>query len=162
MAIFSSTPGSQTEGRASRIIGQDTSISIIAPGMKVVGETETTGVLKIDGTIEGIVRADGQVLISKGGLVIGDIFTKEAVIGGEVRGNIHADQRVEVQPGSRIEGDVTTPSLVVQDGGELNGRLHMGTPAPKVGSKQSLAFQKSKVTHSDPGTESKRLVAASA
>ncbi|MFQ5705062.1 MAG: polymer-forming cytoskeletal protein [Gemmatimonadales bacterium] len=162
MAIFSSTTSDQTGGRAPRTIGQDTSISILAPGIKVVGEVETSGVLKIDGTVEGTVRADGQVLIAKGGLVTGDIFTKEVVVGGEVRGNIHADQRVEVQPGSRIEGDVTTPSLVVQDGGELNGRLHMGTPAPKLSSKNGPTFRKTKVASSNARHASEELVAASA
>ena len=159
MAIFSATSSDRPDGRALRTIGQGNSISILAAGMKAVGEMETSGVLKIDGTVEGTVRADGQVLIPNGGLVIGDIFTKEAVVGGEVRGNIHADQRVELQAGSRIEGDITTPSLVVQDGAELNGSLHMGAPAPKIDPKKNLERNKAGRPSSGAGVTGEELMA---
>ena len=109
-------PGSQREP----------GLSVIAPGMRVEGELVTDGVVKIEGTVVGSVRADQQVLVAKGGLVEGDIHTKEAIVGGEVRGSVLATERVEVQASSVVQGDIVTQRIVVHEGGEVNGHLRMG------------------------------------
>ena len=44
------------------------SLSIIAAGMRVEGELRTDGVVKIEGTVVGSVRAEQQVLVAKGGI----------------------------------------------------------------------------------------------
>lgn len=104
-------------------------LSIIGPGMKVVGDVTAEGVVKIEGAVTGTVKAGRQVLIAKGGLVEGDVLTREAIVGGEVRGAIIAEERVEVQATSVVFGDLTTRRLLVQDGGEINGVIRMGEEA---------------------------------
>jgi cytoskeletal protein CcmA (bactofilin family) len=94
--------------------------------MRVVGELETTGVVKVEGIVEGSVRADQEVLVAKEGLVQGDIHTRQAIVGGRVVGSIHGFERVEVQQDSSIQGDITTKRLVVHEGGEVNGNIRMG------------------------------------
>ena len=63
-------------------------ISIIGPGMRVAGDCETEGTLRIEGVVEGTVRAGKAVVVGKDGLVQGDINTQDAVIGGRVTGII--------------------------------------------------------------------------
>jgi cytoskeletal protein CcmA (bactofilin family) len=75
------------------------------------------------------VQAGRQVLVAKGGLVEGDVVTREAIIGGEVRGSIQASERVELQTTSLVHGDIATHRLLVQEGGEINGVLRMGEGA---------------------------------
>jgi cytoskeletal protein CcmA (bactofilin family) len=104
-------------------------LSIIAATMRVVGDVESDGVVKIEGRVEGSVRVARQVLVAKGGLVDGEIQAREAIIGGEVRGNISATERLEIQPQSVVHGDITTKLLLVQEGGEVNGVIRMGTGA---------------------------------
>jgi cytoskeletal protein CcmA (bactofilin family) len=96
--------------------------------MRVEGELVTDGVVKIEGTVVGTVRAEQQVLVAKGGMVEGDIHTREAVLGGEVRGAILAHERVEVQATSVVHGDIATQRIVVHEGGEVNGHVRMGDP----------------------------------
>lgn len=122
-----SSPRGEADRNAGAREGQQ-ALSILAKGMRVVGEIESDGVVKIEGRVEGSVRAKGQVLVVKGGLVEGDIFTREAVVGGEVRGAIFADERVEMQASSKIHGDVTTPQIIIQEGGEINGNVRMANP----------------------------------
>jgi cytoskeletal protein CcmA (bactofilin family) len=98
--------------------------------MRVVGELITEGVVKVEGTVEGTIRARREVLVAKGGHVDGDIHTREAVIGGQVSGSILAEERVEVQQGSTVTGDISTKKLVIQEGGEVNGQLRMGEVTP--------------------------------
>ena len=104
----------------------ENALSIVASGMKVVGELVTDGAVKIEGIVEGSLRADHEVLVAKGGLVQGDIETRQAVIGGRVVGSILAHERVEVQADSVVQGDIRTMRLVVHEGGEVNGHVRMG------------------------------------
>ena len=112
------------------------SLSIIGVGLHVVGEMATEGIVKIEGSVNGSIRATRQVLVTKGGLVQGDVYTTEAIVGGEVRGCIYADDRIEVQDTSVIHGDIATKRLMVQEGGEVNGHIRMGEPrALELGAK---------------------------
>ncbi len=104
----------------------DTGLSIIGTGMRVVGDITAEGVVKIEGTVVGTVRAGRQVLVGKGGEVEGDVISREAIIGGEVRGSIRADERVEIQASCVVHGDIAAKRLLVQEGGEINGVVRMG------------------------------------
>src|SRR5213082_609917 len=76
-------------------LDSEAGLSIIGTGMRVVGDITADGVVKIEGTVVGTVRAGRQVLVGKGGEVEGDVISREAIIGGEVRGSIRADERIE-------------------------------------------------------------------
>ena len=121
MAIFTEKGHSAPESEAG--------LSIIGPGMRVVGDINADGVVKIEGTVVGTVRAGRQVLVGTGGEVEGDVIAREAIIGGEVRGSIRADERVEIQATSVIHGDIAAKRLLVQEGGEINGVVRMGEAA---------------------------------
>src|SRR5438034_3857031 len=89
----------------------ETGLSIIGAGMRVVGDITAEGVVKIEGTVVGTVRAGRQVLVGKGGEVEGDVISREAIIGGEVRGSIRADERVEIQSTSVVRSEEHTSEL---------------------------------------------------
>jgi cytoskeletal protein CcmA (bactofilin family) len=101
-------------------------LSVIAAGMKIVGDIESTGVVKIEGIVEGAIRGARQLLLGRQGTVHGDIRAHEVVIGGTVVGTIIADERVEIQGTSSVQGDIHTKSIVVLEGGVINGNVRMG------------------------------------
>jgi len=107
----------------------DAALTIIAPSTRVVGEIHSTGVVKVEGLVNGTVKAERQVLIAKEGTIEGDVSSGEVVVGGRVEGGVHATDRVEVQAGAVVHGDVTTHRLVVQEGGEVNGVIKMAGEA---------------------------------
>ena len=104
----------------------DAVISIIAAGMKVTGDCETDGTLRIEGTVVGSVRAGKAVVIGKNGLVDGHVVTADAVIAGRVTGTVRADSRLEVQASSVIDGEVAARRMQLEEGAVLNGTLRMG------------------------------------
>lgn len=99
--------------------------SVIAAGLKIVGDVETAGTLKIEGTVQGSIRGARQVTVGRTGVIQGDIQAEEIVIGGRVVGTVNASDRVEIQANSVIEGDIHTRSIVVFEGGLLNGNVRM-------------------------------------
>lgn len=100
-------------------------ISIIGPGMKVVGDCETDGTVRIEGAVQGSVQAAKAVVVGKDGVVIGDISTQDAVISGRVEGAVIAHSRLELQASCRIDGEVHTPRLQLEEGAVLNGSVQM-------------------------------------
>jgi cytoskeletal protein CcmA (bactofilin family) len=125
MSIFTKPPTEKVPMR-NDAPPPEAGLSVIASGMKIVGDIESTGVVKIEGIVEGAVRGARQLLLGRQGTVHGDIKAHEVVIGGTVIGTIVAEERVEIQGTSRVEGDIHTKSIVVLEGGVINGNVRMG------------------------------------
>lgn len=104
----------------------ETVISIIGPGMQVIGECSTDGTIRIEGTVQGTVRAGKAVVVGKDGAVDGDVFTQDAVISGRIRGTLIAESRLELQATCRIEGEVRARRMQLEEGAILNGIVQMG------------------------------------
>ena len=120
-------PGVRDEGTAA----PESVISIIGPGMTIVGSVETDGTVRIEGTVDGSIRAGKAVVIGKQGLVTGDISTQDAVISGRVEGTLVAASRLELQSTCHIDGEVHTRRMQLEEGAVLNGNVHMGQDLPK-------------------------------
>lgn len=114
-------------GSALRVVQGDSAISIIGPGMHIVGDLVTNGTVRVDGRIEGTVRAGKAVVLSKDGEIVGDVFTQDAVIGGRVTGIVVAESRLELQSTSVIEGEIRAPAqhLKLDEGARFNGQIRM-------------------------------------
>lgn len=129
MPIFgkqSNSDGRMAKDSSSAQQGRDNVISIIGPGMRVVGDCETDGTLRIEGSVEGTVRAAKAVVIGKDGQVQGDVITQDAIVGGRVTGAVVAESRLELQATCVIEGDIRARRIKLDEGGRVNGSIHTG------------------------------------
>lgn len=105
-------------------------LSIVAAGMKVTGDVDTSGVIKVDGEINGSITGARQVLLGRGGIVRGNVAGGEVVIGGAVEGSVTAAERLELQSTASVKGDIDTRSIVVVEGARINGLVRMSEAAP--------------------------------
>ena len=101
-------------------------ISIIGPGMKVIGDCHTDGTVRVEGTVEGSVHAGKAVVVGKQGVVRGNVVTQDAVISGRVEGTLVAESRLELQATCQIEGEIQTRRMQLEEGAVLNGTVKMG------------------------------------
>lgn len=127
MAMFNKETQNRTDTHA--LPGSEAALSIIANGMKIVGDIETTGVVKVDGQIHGSVTGARQVLLGRGGSVNGNVFAEEVVLGGVVNGAVVAAARLEMQATAVVNGDIETRSIVVLEGARINGGVRMSDSA---------------------------------
>jgi len=104
----------------------ETVISIIGPGMTVVGDCDTEGSIRIEGGVKGSVRAGKAVVVGEHAWVEGDITTQDAVLSGKVTGRVISGSRLELKQTSRIQGDVHARRLELEEGAILNGTVNMG------------------------------------
>jgi len=158
MAIFSQqdAPQKPAPEPPKRRGAQQPSLSVISSDLRIIGDLETDGVVKIEGQVEGTIRAGSQVLISQGAHIKGDIYTKEAVLGGEVEGVVQAEERVEVQATALVNGDIVTKRIVVLEGGRVNGAIKMdgsggGDSGSARSSSSSVTYPASSKPKDDPG-----------
>lgn len=102
-------------------------MSIIGPGMSIVGDVVTDGTVRVEGRIEGTIRAGKSVIVGKGGEITGDVLTQDAIIGGRVRGTVVAESRLELQATCDIEGQVRARAqyLQLEQGARFNGQVQM-------------------------------------
>jgi cytoskeletal protein CcmA (bactofilin family) len=101
-------------------------ISIIGMGMTVTGDCETDGVIRVEGTVSGNVRAGKAIVVGKDGLVDGNMYTQDAVIAGRVLGSVNAVSRLELQPTSHILGDIEARRMKLEEGATLQGQVAVG------------------------------------
>ena len=128
MAIFGGKNGATVDkGKPGPPRPNESSMSIIGPGMRIKGDLVTEGTVRVEGTIEGTIRAGKAVVVGKEGEVIGDVVTQDAVVGGRVRGTVTAESRLELQATAQIEGQISARAqhLVLEEGCRFNGQVQM-------------------------------------
>jgi len=101
--------------------------TVIGPGSLIKGDLHSKGTLRIDGNVEGNIRADATVIIGEKGVVKANVSAAHVVIGGTVHGNVHGREKVEVLSTGRMYGDVSTAAskFVVAEGVIFEGRCTM-------------------------------------
>ncbi|MCC7002613.1 MAG: polymer-forming cytoskeletal protein [Gemmatimonadaceae bacterium] len=124
--------------------GENT-LSIVSAGTTICGDIECSGVLKVEGRIEGSVRKARQVMLAKEGAIQGDVIAGEVVVGGVIDGAVTATERLELQHTAVVNGDITTRSIVVMEGARINGGLKMTEIALVTGAEQPSDSREAKI-----------------
>lgn len=106
-------------------------VTLVARNTRVVGTLHFTGVLNIEGTIEGDIFAEdgtkSEVAVLEHGVVKGQIKSPRVVINGHVQGDIHASGQLFVAAKAVIEGSVHYRLIEMEKGAEISGNIiHLG------------------------------------
>ena len=109
-----------------RDIKEGTLSSFVGNGTKLTGDITFKGMLRVDGFLTGhITSGDGTLLIGTNGQVDANMEVAVATIHGIVNGDVIATQRIEIGRTAKVAGNIQTPSLVVEQGGILEGSCRM-------------------------------------
>jgi cytoskeletal protein CcmA (bactofilin family) len=98
--------------------------TVIGSGTFVSGELNSKGTVRIDGTLEGRVRAD-WIVVGQSGTVGGSITCRGVIVGGKTEGTIHANELVDIKEKGEVVGDIYTLRLAVSEGGTFEGHSYM-------------------------------------
>ncbi len=98
--------------------------SLIGVNSRFTGEIDTKGTIRIDGYVEGNIRAD-WVIIAEKSHVKGNIHARGIVVGGRIEGNLHAKEIVELKNKGQVNGEIFTTKLTVVEGALFEGRSSM-------------------------------------
>lgn len=130
-------------------------VSVIGPGMEIVGDIKCDGTVRVEGKVKGSIKATKSVVVGTGGTITGDIETQDVVVAGTVDGTVSGASRVELQETCRVQGDIRSRRIKLDEGGRVEGRLHMGAESaaarPKAPAQQQTDVADRKPSFSAAG-----------
>lgn len=85
------------------------------------------GAVRIDGTYNGEIHSDGALIVGKDAQIQGTLAVGELILNGTFSGEVHAKRRVVVHKTGILSGSLHTAALVVEEGGVVEGEVHMKT-----------------------------------
>ncbi len=102
------------------------STTIIGAGTIINGDIESSGDIRIDGTLIGNINGKAKVLIGSDGVVEGAVKGRQADVLGRVTGQMDVKEVLQLRGKCNIDGDIYAGKLEVEPTATFNGRCHMG------------------------------------
>lgn len=112
---------------------QNLAMTFISKGSEVKGDVHVSGNLRVDGVIQGNVRAEGDLEVSVGGLIEGkNVSARNIVIHGTVKSTLVAEGMLRIHNQGEVQGDVTAQALDIESGARFVGYSHTGKPGAEL------------------------------
>lgn len=121
-------------GKNSKTFGD---VTYIAAECQIEGTVHVNGNARIDGKLEGMLQASGDVVIGQDALVKANIEAKTVSVSGEVHGNVQTSDTLQLSSTARLYGDIFTKQFSVEQGARFVGTSHLFEEAAAVPERQS-------------------------
>ncbi|MDT8418545.1 MAG: polymer-forming cytoskeletal protein, partial [Lutibacter sp.] len=99
--------------------------NVVGKNTSIVGEVNSEGDFRIDGTVEGTIKTAGRVVIGALGSVDGKIICENADVEGKISGELLVNNLLTLKATAKISGEVTIGKLLVEPGAEFNATCIM-------------------------------------
>lgn len=130
-----------------RVKGNRT-ITIIAEGVKIEGKLQSPGSIRIDGTVNGDIVVERELIVGKEGEVEANVKTENAVIAGLLKGDMIASGEVEITSTGKFIGNLTQKEalLTIDKGGLFKGEsiISENKDIFKIEDKEIISKEKTK------------------
>lgn len=154
--MFGSKKENNSESRIAvgikKSISSDTRTSggthtIIGSTVRIEGNINCKGDLRIDGQIKGNIKATGRLVQGHQSIIEGDVDCVNAELEGTVIGRVNCSELLTVKSSAKIEGEVVMKKLSVEPGAIFNVTCKVqGQGAEKGSEGSTLASTKVKTT----------------
>ena len=119
-------------------------VNRISLGTNIKGNITTNGDIRIDGSLDGNLSAQGKLVVGNTGKVKGEIQCKNSDIEGEIKGKIVVKELLSLKRTSKLTGDIITDKLAIEPGAVFSGKCDMSNnnePKFKPEQKSEQKFQ---------------------
>lgn len=100
-------------------------INMISEGTRIKGELSSETDVRIAGTVDGEIHAEGKCIVTNSGNVKGNISADEADISGSVNGEIKVGTRLILRKSAKVIGNIHAKSFLVEEGAIFEGTCRM-------------------------------------
>lgn len=94
-------------------------------GASFQGKLCFSGVVRVDGQLQGDVSSDGTLVVGETGVVEATLEVGSVIVHGVVMGDVRAKDRVEIAAGGQLEGSIECARLVVEEGARIDAKIVM-------------------------------------
>lgn len=102
--------------------------TVIGEHVTIKGTISFQHLLRVDGTFEGEIESQGNLIVGPKGFLKANLDLKEAFIAGKVEGNITVKERLVLRGRAEIRGDITAPLLSIDEGVSIIGQVYVTAP----------------------------------
>jgi len=99
--------------------------TIIGPGTSVSGNVESGGFTRVDGNVQGDVKARGRVVIGERARMKSNVSGTFVTVGGVVFGNVLASERLIILATGLVMGDIITRRIQADEGCLVHGKVRV-------------------------------------
>jgi len=107
---------------------QGTLNGFLDQGCSIRGDVVFADLLRVHGHVNGTISSEHELLVGEGGIVEGEVAVGRLVVAGTVRGTVRVKERVVIHGTGKVFAEVFALTLVVDEGGVLEGLVHMTRP----------------------------------
>ena len=112
-------------------VGTSSTQSVFAKDISIKGDVTCSGLLRVEGHVEGSIRGNGEITIAEGSSLKAEVEGRKVVILGKVEGNIKATEAVEIVSSAQVFGDVTTDQISIEEVAIFTGKCITKQPEKK-------------------------------
>ncbi len=103
--------------------------TILAPGTVLEGTLRAAEPVRVAGTLQGTLEAEGPVTVEAGGRLVARVVAPEVAVAGFVDGRVQCHGRLEVRATGLVKGKLHVGTLRIEEGALLDGQLQMAGAA---------------------------------
>lgn len=103
--------------------------TIIGVNVTLKGNIHNKGSIQVNGTVEGEVKSDENVIVGETAQIKGPVIAKKIEVSGVIRGLVEGSDKLEIHPTGKIYGDVNAKTLIIKEGAVFVGKSIMPNQA---------------------------------
>lgn len=102
-----------------------TDFNRIVAGTTLKGDLITNSDIRIDGTLNGTLNAQGKLVLGATGRIEGDIICKNAEIQGSIKANLKVEELLSLKATAIVQGEIITNKIAIEPGAKISGTINM-------------------------------------
>jgi len=106
--------------------------TILGKGTDFKGTLTSSGLVRIDGRLEGEINHSGDLVVGESAVVVGTIKARSVTVAGQIQGNVECDGKLELTPSGKLYGDIKVGNLVIAGGAVFQGASLMPGQEPEA------------------------------
>ncbi|MBY0401870.1 polymer-forming cytoskeletal protein [Myxococcota bacterium] len=103
--------------------------AFIDQGSEFEGKLSFRDTVRIDGTFTGEISSENTLIVGESGKIHATIKSVCVMVSGTVDGDIQASSQIVLHKSAVVNGDLLAPTIVMEEGAQLNGNVRMGRAA---------------------------------
>jgi cytoskeletal protein CcmA (bactofilin family) len=106
--------------------GLPVATTFIAEGCELSGELRFGDSVRVDGRVEGDLRAEGSVIVGASADVHASVRAECVIVFGQVEGDIRARRKITLHKSSRVRGELQSAGITIEEGASFKGSIAIG------------------------------------
>jgi cytoskeletal protein CcmA (bactofilin family) len=96
--------------------------SVLAKDLSIKGDISCSGLLRVEGHVEGSIKGNGEITISEGATLKAEVDGRKIIVLGKIEGNVKASESIELVSSAQVFGDITTDKISIEEGAVFTGK----------------------------------------